>query len=347
MKYVGVDLHKQSITVCVVTIVRRTRRVVLRRRFRCEDVAEIRKFFSGLKRFQVVVEATASYEWFVELVQPLAERVLLAHPKKLRIIAESKRKTDKIDAHVLAEFLAMDMIPLAYRPTPRVRDHRVLVRQRQYLQRRITGVKNKLRHILAKYNADIPGLFTEKGRQHLKQFQLRSADRFVADLLVAELAQHEQQLKAADKELGRFAAEAPVAEREARELLDTMPCVGPVTVDVVLSELGDFRRFRSLADVSSYAGLAPGIRESDNKTKQLGITKAGSRWLRWAMIQLAWRMVVKTRRWGFIYLKLKHRCSSKKAIVAVGRRLLGVMFAMLRDGRGYNMVSEMLAHPKT
>ncbi|MBK8915109.1 MAG: hypothetical protein IPM64_11020 [Phycisphaerales bacterium] len=77
-----------------------------------------------------MLEATAGYEWFVKLVEPLAGRVLLAHPRKMRIIAESTRKSDKVDARVLAEFLALDMIPPAHRPTPRQRAHRKLVRRR-------------------------------------------------------------------------------------------------------------------------------------------------------------------------------------------------------------------------
>ena len=77
----------------------------------------------------------------VRLLEPLGERIILAHPQKLRIIAESTRKSDKIDAQVLSEFLALDMIPQAYRPTPRQREHRMLVRHRCYLQRRITSVR--------------------------------------------------------------------------------------------------------------------------------------------------------------------------------------------------------------
>ena len=83
--------------------------------------------------YQLVVEATASYEWFVQLVEPTADRVVLAHPGHLRVIAQSKRKTDKLDAQTLAEFLALDQIPEAWRPTPRVRQHRTLVRHRQYV----------------------------------------------------------------------------------------------------------------------------------------------------------------------------------------------------------------------
>jgi transposase len=78
----------------------------------------------------VVVEATASYVWFVELVEPWAEKVVLADPKKLRVIAESTKKTDRLDAQVLTEFLVLDMIPESYQPTPWLRQHRALVRHR-------------------------------------------------------------------------------------------------------------------------------------------------------------------------------------------------------------------------
>lgn len=340
MKYVGADLHKKIISLCVVILVLGKRTVVARRSFVCADTEAIREFFAGLGEFQVVVEATASYEWFLRLVEPMADRMVLAHPKKLRVIAESTRKSDKLDAQVLAEFLAMDMIPEAYRPTPRQREHRTLVRQRHYVQRRITSVKNKLRRKLADYNADLKRLFNSPGREYLATLEVSSADRFVIDRLREELEHHEQQLKAADAELARFAGAAPVAEREAREVLDTMPCVATVTIDVVLAEVADVRRFRSQKRVASYSGLIPGIRSSAGKEKQLGITKEGSRLLRWALVQTAWRLVGKTRRWGSIYQKLKARCGAKKAIVAVARRVLCVMVAMLRSGQPYQMAAE-------
>ena len=94
MKYVGVDLHKQGISVCVVIQEDGRRKVMARRNFRCKEEDKIKAFFAELKPFRVVVEATASYEWFVSLLEPLADRVLLAHPKKLRVIAESTRKTE-------------------------------------------------------------------------------------------------------------------------------------------------------------------------------------------------------------------------------------------------------------
>ena len=113
MKFIGVDLHKKTISLCVVVVAGGKREVVSRRRFDCQKTAAIRKFFEEQGAFQVVVEATANYEWFLLLVEDLADRCVLAHPKKLRVIAECKHKSDKVDAQILAEFLAMDMIPEA------------------------------------------------------------------------------------------------------------------------------------------------------------------------------------------------------------------------------------------
>lgn len=342
MKYVGVDLHKQVISLCVVVQKGGQRAVVQRQRLACENTAAIEDFFHSLGEFQVVVEATASYEWFIELVEPLADCVLLAHPRKLRVIAESTRKTDKLDAQVLAEFLALDMIPQAHRPTPRVRQHRALVRQRQFIQRRITSAKAKVRHILARYNADVKNLFTAEGQAHLAAQRLLASDRFVVDQLLVDLSHYGQQRRSVDRQLAEFAQTATIAEQEARAVLASIPCVGAVTIDVVLAELGDLRRFRSQKQVAAYAGLAPKVRESANRRKEGGITKEGSGLLRWVLIQTAWRMVTKTRRWGLAYEKLKSRKGAKRAIVAIARRLLGVMFSLLRRGERYSLGTEIL-----
>jgi transposase len=340
MQFVGVDLHKKVIKLCVIRVVRGKREITARRRFACRDTGGIRAFFEGLKRFQVVVEATAAYEWFFLLIEDLADRLVLAHPKKLRVIAESTRKTDKIDAEVLAMFLALDMIPEAYRPSPRIRQYRVLVRYRRWLSSRITAIKAKLRNKLAHYNADVAGLFTRRGETYLAELALSESDRFEATALQEQLALFQRQLHEVDAALVKFAQTAPLAEREAREILASIPLVGPVTVDVVLSELGDWRRFRGARAVVDFAGLAPGLRESAGRRHELSITKEGSRLLRWAMIQAAWRLVVRSPRWNRRYRRLERNTGSKKkAIVGVSRQLLCVMFSMLQSGQTYRVAA--------
>ena len=332
MLYVGIDLHKKTIALCVVN---QERKIVDRKTLHCGQPEMIRAYFARLGPFQAVVEATASYEWLWELLEPMAQQLVLAHPKKLRIIAESTRKSDRLDAQVLAEFLALDLIPRAYRPTPRQRQHRALVRQRLYLRQRITSVKNKVRALVSHYNADRADLFHDEGLAFLEALTLTPADRLVVQQLLALWEFLEKQLQALDKELALFAKKGPSKEAEARALLRTIPGVGAVTVDIVLSEVGDVTRFHSAKAVAAYAGLVPGQRESSDHKKELGITKDGSRLLRWALVEAAWRLVRQGRRWQVLYERLRQRRGKKKAIVAVARHLLTVMVAVWRSGQPY------------
>ena len=334
MNFVGIDLHKKSISICVVD---QDRHVLHRKRFFCSAPDRIVAFFRDLGLFRAVVEATSSYEWLFQRLEPLAERMILAHPQKLRIIAESTRKSDQLDAQVLAEFLALDMIPEAYRPTPRERAHRRLVRQRVHLQKRLRAVRCKIRAILADYNADSPDLFTRGGLAYLAQVQVSPEDRFVLEQLTAEWEHHVEQVRAIEKRLGEFARSAPSREAEARAVLASIPSIGPVTADVVLSELGTLRRFRSQKRVCAYAGLAPGQRISEGRKRELGITKTGPPLLRWALIEAAWRLVTRSAYWRSIFQRLAHRRGRKRAIVAVARRLLCVMVSLVQSGRRYRM----------
>lgn len=335
MNYVGIDLHKKTITVCVVTQERHT---VEHKRLACAAPHLIVDFFKKLGPFQAVVEATASYEWLVRLLEPLAQRIILAHPQKLRIIAESTRKSDKVDARLLAEFLALDMIPQAYRPTPRQREHRVLVRHRCYLQRRITSIRNKVRRILSDYNADRPNLFTADGLAYLAQVareKLSASDRFAVQQLLAEFEFQHNHLDELAVEMKKFVARASAAEAETRTLLHSIPGVGPVTTEVVLSELADPIRFRSAKCAVAYAGMAPGHRESAGKRKDLHIERTGSKLLRWVLIESAWQLVRYTARWRATFEQLSYRIGRKKAITAIARRLLTVMMAILKSGQPY------------
>ena len=327
MRFVGVDLHKQTITVVVVDA---ARKLLFRKRFSNLMSEQIVEFLKSLGEFQLTVEATASYEWFVQLVEPWAKRIVLAHPGKLRVIAESTRKSDKLDAKVLAEMLALDQIPASYRPTPRQRAHRQLVRQRQFWTRKITGVRNKIRRILSDYNLDRRDLFTRKGQEWLKTAAVSDIDRFCLDQLVEEWKGLVKQRGAVELKLREFAKAGSEAEQLDRAIVRTIPGVGEVTSEVILAELADARRFSSLKKVVAYAGLAPGQRESAGKRKNLHIEKTGSPLLRWVLVQAAWQLAKRSPKWRTIYENLKRRIGSKKAIIAVSRRLLTICVTLLK-----------------
>ena len=341
MNFIGVDLHKKSITICVMD---EKRKILARKTLACTQTDEIVEFFRQFRPFKVVVEATASYVWFVE---PLAEKVVLANPKKLRVIAESTKKTDRLDAQVLTEFLVLDMTPESYQPTPRQRQHRALVRHRQYLQGRITSVRSKIRHILSNSNADRKDLFSANcGPADFKEVRLSDLDRFVMKLLWAEWQDHLAQRLAVSKKLKAFVAKAPQRAAEAREILKTAPGVGPVTAEVVLSELGDISRFRNAKTVCAYAGLVPVVRQSgERKSKDMKITKEGSGLLWWALVEAAWRLVGNSPKWAALFARLMHRSGKKRAIVAVARKLLCVLYAMLRTSTPYKIVTTQTTAP--
>jgi transposase len=331
---VGIDLHKHSITLCVLN---EAREILTRVNIDCDDREGILETFRMLGSFQVAIEATASYYWLVELLEPLAQRIVLANPKKLRVIAESTRKTDRIDAYVLAFFLALDIIPQAHQPTPRQRQHRALVRQRQYLQGQVTAIQTKIRRILSDYNADRRDLFTVAGLEYLAKCSLNDSDRLIVKQLTDQWRFLKLQLVALAKRLRQFARQAPAPEAEARALMYSIPGVGAVTTDVVISELGDVHRFSSAKKVCAYAGLVPIVRSSAGRSKELSITKQGSGLLRWVLVQAAWRLVAQSRRWERVYEHLKKRRGAKKAIVAIARRLLTVIYSILKQGRPYQL----------
>lgn len=335
-RFIGVDLHKKLIVFCVVN---QSRKVLERRRFSNDETAAMTSWLETLRPFDIVVEATAGYEWFAKMMEPLASRFVLAHPGKLRVIAESTRKSDKVDAQVLAEFLSNDMIPAACRPSPRVREHRRLTRYRHHVQGRITSLKNRIRHVLADYNADQPNLFTRKGREYVESLTLSDADRFVLDELIASLDHHDERLSRAEKALREFAKKAPEQEKKERRLLETIPGVGPVTIDIFLAEAADVRRFRSQKRLTAYAGLAPGHRESAGRRKELGITRTGSSLLRWVMVQAAWQLVRYDERWLRLFESLAKRRGKKKAIVAMARRLLCMMMSVVTNERPYSSLA--------
>lgn len=333
MKYVGIDLHKNTIVVCVRN---KERKILEQKRFLCRDVEAIVAWFRQLGEFEFVVEATACYEWLVQRLEPLAANWVLAHPGKMRVIAESTKKTDKLDAQTLSEFLALGMIPKAYRPNAREREHRKLVRYRAHCQQRVSRLKCQIRHLAATYNADHRQLFRPECLEELRQRpDLTEADRFVLSQRLQEYDEALKRVREAKGELRRFAGQGSEVEQKEREIVRSAPGVGEVVTEVVLAELGDVERFDSLKDATAYAGLVPGKRESDGKGKELGITKTGSRLLRWAMVEAAWSAVANSARWRGVYEGIKKRRQSKRAIIAVARRLLAVLVSMLKSGTKY------------
>jgi len=332
MRYVGIDLHKRSLTVCVID---NAGGDTFDRKIGCSQVDQILEFFEELGKFEAVIEASATYEWLWELLEPIAQRIVLAHPKKIRIIAESMKKTDRHDAYFLAWLLSQDSVPEASRPTPRQREYQHLVSHRRYLVQMRTKIRVQIRSILAARNLDVKALFTRKGREYVETLELPGAERFRVGQLLAFLDDIGEQIKTAERELTRFRREAAKEDKRNHDIVKSVPGCGDLISDIVLASLGDVGRFSSIQKVTAYSGLVPGFRESDKKRRELGITKEGPRILRWALVQAAWRATQFSAHWRSVYERIAKRRGKKKAIVAVARRLLGVIYTLLKNQSDY------------
>ena len=120
-----------------------------------------------------------------------------------------------------------------------------------------------------------------------------------------------------------------------------------MTAEVILSELGDISRFRNAKAVCAYAGLVPIVRQSgEKKSKHMRITKEGSGLLRWALVEAAWRLVRESPKWAARFSRLMQRSGKKRAIVAMARKLLCVLYAMLRTSTPYQIVSTETKAPR-
>jgi transposase len=332
MRFVGIDLHKRSLTVCVFDKVSGE---TFDRRFFCSEREAILGFFSDLGPFEAVMEATATYEWLWELLEPWAYRLVLAHPKKIRVIAESMKKTDKRDAFFLAWLLASDSVPEAHRPSPRQREYQHLVRHRCELVRSRTRVMVRVRSILAARNLDQKGLFTAKGRASIESLRLTAMERFRVGELLLTIDTYTESIKTATKALSNFRKAFSSEEKRFHEIVTSVPGIGDLVADVIHCTLGDIQRFQSAQKCTSYAGIVPGFRESDSKRKELGITKEGPRMLRWALVQASWRATKNSPRWRKVFEAIAKRRGRKKAVVAVARRLLAVVYTLLKKDELY------------
>jgi transposase len=281
-----------------------------------------------------VLEATRNWAFMYDLLESHVERVELAHPKELRAIATAAVKTDRIDAKVLANLARLDFLPTSYAAPQGIRDLRLNMRHREWLVRQRTQAKNRIHAVLASYNLVCPlkDLFGAQGRAFLDEVlaTLRpTAQRVVADNL--SLVDHlSDQIEALEADL-----ELSDEQKRTIRLLKTMPGVGPITATTILAEIGDIQRFNSPKALCHWAGLTPRVHKSDQVVRHGHITKQGSPYLRAAMTRAAASASRFSRKWYRVHENLLPRCGKKGAKVAVARRLLTVIYFMLKRQQPY------------
>jgi len=254
------------------------------------------------------------------------------HARKLRIIAESLSKCDKLDAAVLSELARSNLkLPVCYLPDDQVFALREHLRARADLVTMRTMLKNRLHALLHRRGLLAPvkmDLFSKAGRAWLEALPLDEAGRSILNRQLTTIDQLEEVIEQSTAALKTLARSQRWCKHEA--LLRTMPGVGLITALTILAELGELARFKSRAAVSNYAGLVPVVRDSNSKHFGGGITHRGPAALRGALVEAAWVSVGRVPQYAAIFDRISNRKGKQVAIVAVARRMLEDAWTMLK-----------------
>lgn len=341
MWYVGLDLSKRF----HYAVAMDAQGTVCRQQRLPHTPEDLRQFVGALNGpCQVVIEASGNWMPVYDWLEPFVDKVVLAHPLRVRAIASARIKTDRIDATTLAHLLRADLIPQAYIPPPSVRTWRELVRHRAFLVRLQTRVKNRVHALLVKQGValpDVSDLFGVAGRDWLSALALPQPYAAMLLRYLAVLDHLKLQLRAVERTIDQTVADTPEAG-----LLQTIPGVGRYLALLLLGEIGEIRRFPSPKQLVSYAGLCPSTYASGQTLRHGRLIHQGSPWLRWGLIEVATHAAHRpgtclTR----LYQRLARRKDTKTARVAVARKLCTVVFHMLQRMESYREPSDALMTP--
>lgn len=332
--FVGIDLHKDTLTVCVYCPMTGT---VQYRKMACKCREQIADFFRSLPRPHVVaIETVGMYRWLWRLLEPIVEKLVLADATNARALAGRRLKTDREDAFNVADLLAHGRLPVAYAPPEEVQELRDWSRRRNRLSRQHAGVLHWVKSLMNSNNRPGPKRLESAGLIRYLKAQGNKLPQCHQRLLwdcVKQLTLIEEQIDLIERELMRL-LDTP-RFRPAAEILATFPGVGLVTMATVLAEVGDFHRFTHRKAIARYAGLNPTVHASGGKNRTGHIAKAGPPDLRWVMQQAAWTAIRVEANLKRMWLKIGRSAGKKAAAVAVARKMLTWMCLAVREGQPY------------
>ncbi|MEJ2289777.1 MAG: IS110 family transposase [Deinococcales bacterium] len=329
MEYCGIDLHAEYSQICILD---ESGEVMETSRVRTSRKALERFFSRGAMR--VVMEAGGSSPWVSRLLASLGHDIVVCSPRRVRLIAESKLKNDRVDAEVLARLVRLDpefLGPIQHRSEEaqllranlKVRSAMVEARTKW-----INNVRGLLRSFGYKVSGKVPHTFVER----LNRIELPSELRAVIEPLLEQLNLLSSEIKRRDEQLEEMIKDLPEVAH-----LREIPGVGPVVAAYFVLTIDDPGRFRNSRDVASFFGLRPSMRESASMRHFGRITKEGDPEMRRLLVQAAHACLLtkadsELKRWA---LALAERKGRSKAVVALARKLAVLMHHLWVTGEVY------------
>lgn len=284
MVYAGVDLHRKRSQVAILD---GDGQLLLER-----NIPSIgSEFIAIFERFddepiEVAFEATYGWGWFADLLAEAGIAAHMAHPLATKAISAARVKNDAVDAKTLAHLLRTNLLPESWIAPPELRQLRQQVRLRVTIKRITTRIKAHVHALVAEhgYQPPVGDLFGPRGRRWLSELALPTTNRVNLDRLLRLLDQIDVEIAGAEAEIKASFKGDPRLPR-----LLAIPGVGWLTAAMILAEVGDVTRFPTARHLCSWAGLTPKEHSSAGKTRRGHISKQGSQWVRWILVEAAAR----------------------------------------------------------
>jgi transposase len=319
-EYIGIDLHKAFFQGCAVSA---TGERQWEQRWPTTDLGIAGLLTRCGAHSRIAVEASSPTWAFVDRIVDHVGTVHVVDTRKTRLKAGYAAKTDRLDAQRLADALRRDSVVAIYYPPATIRDLRELCRYRCHLSRLQASLKQRIQALLLRHGVQVPvkGLFTARGTAWLETLTLPGWAGASLGGLRQVVTDVRAQLLPVLTEMRRTAATDPIART-----LDARPGFGPVFSVTLRAEIGTITRFPDGAHLASYAGLVPRVERSARRQWSGRITKAGSPWMRWALIEAAIHQFRRPDDFGRWARQLAVRKGILKARVAVARALCTELF---------------------
>lgn len=328
--FYGLDVHKEFIQVCRLWPGGRRRKDSQIP----ATAEEIEAFALTLTREDQVALEVTFHTWAIyQILARHAGRVVAVNAVQVKAIASAKIKTDKVDAHILAQLLRADFLPAVQMPSEQTWALRQLMSQRRLLLKQQTATKNTIhsilqRRLIARPEGWTP--FAQKTRRWMRQLTLEHTERFMLDNALDLLEQIEVHVAAIDEQLLQHARVS-----ESAKLLMTIPGINVVVAIGMLAAIDDVERFASPQKLASYFGLVPRVYQSADRCHHGSITKTGNSTARALAIEAANALARSSSPLATTYYRVRYKRGHNVAVTALARKLIHVIWHLLTKREPY------------
>jgi transposase len=328
MYYIGCDLHKSS---TYFYIVDEKGKCILNKSIP-NNVVILHKFFDSLpKPFELAVEATYNWYFFIDIVSEYTDKYYLTNPLYLKAFAKRNKKTDKIDAKLIANILRVGYLPIVYIVNKNIRMQREVLRKRMKVVQDRCRIISRLKALLDKLGEDSVGNFaTIKRLKKIETVHFAEEYQHIIDEYKRQIIESLQSEHRTDSLIKKL-----VYDDTQAKLLTTIDGVGEFSALLIKSEIADITRFKNFDALCSYAGLAPRVYQSGNKCITGSISKNRRKHLQWILLEISHFFIQQNERYKNKFEKLKEQKGYNKAKVVLARDLLKIVYRVLKTKKPY------------